>query len=158
MFGFLPFLFIFSLSKRNLRTKRHHRAISRHHTTMDHFQSNHNPNNFHSISKHRIYKTLKDHDDDDDDYYDDDDDDDDDDDFFEKFVDFAKTTNGIITLSCAGVALIIIVALIVFCCRKCAPCAKCCKCCGRNSQPINEQYGQVILDNNDEIDYGLESI
>ena len=57
----------------------------------------------------------------------------------------------------------IIIILIVICCRRCGlcVCCNCCKCChcgSKNAPSGVEQYGQVILNNEDDIDYGLESI
>lgn len=101
---------------------------------------------------------------------DDDDDDDDDDDKdkdktdLQRFIKFAKSTTGILTLCIASASLIIIILLIVLCCRRCGvcarcPCCACCRCCGSKNAPSPaEQYGQVILNNEDDIDYGLESI
>lgn len=102
-------------------------------------------------------------------HHDDDDDDDDDDDKdkdksdLQRFIKFAKSTTGILTLCIAAASLAIIITLVVICCKRCGLCAccNCCACChcgSKNAPSAAEQYGQVILNNEDDIDYGLESI
>lgn len=115
--------------------------------------------NIQSLSRIPYQNEMNHHDDKDDD---DDDDDDKGKDGLHKFLKFAKSGTGILTLCIAGASLIIITILIVICCRKCAlcVCCRCCACChcGNTAPSAAEQYGQVILNNEDDIDYGLESI
>lgn len=75
----------------------------------------------------------------------------------DKIMNFIQSKTGIIVISTSlGVIVVITVLLIILCCKKCACCKKCFR--SRENQAI-DQYGQVILDDGDGLEYGqLESI
>ncbi|OHT16680.1 hypothetical protein TRFO_41641 [Tritrichomonas foetus] len=75
----------------------------------------------------------------------------------DKFFEFAQSTIGIIVLSCSGALIIIVIAVLAIYCRS-NGCPSCCRCCSRQNQLATDQYGQVILNNDDDIDYRLDAV
>lgn len=154
------FIFVFtSLAVSKVFTKNHRKTPISQRSLLLNFISKYQQEPAESKSRHHISEYLKtdktnEHSDDDirvngDDF----------EDYMEKFLDFAKSFKGILTFSLGGLGLIIIIVVIVLLCRKFGLCKCCkCRCCMVNAQPGAEQYGQVILNNEDDIDYGLESI
>ena len=77
-------------------------------------------------------------------------------------AEFFKSTKGIAIVGGVGggIVLILVVVLVIVCVKKgykCR-CCRCCKCRRRAANAVADEYGQVILDDNDSIAYGLETI
>ena len=77
-------------------------------------------------------------------------------------AEFFRSTKGIAIVGGVGggILLILVVVLVVVCVKKGykCKCCRCCKCRRGGANAVADQYGQVILDDNDSIAYGLETI
>jgi hypothetical protein len=70
------------------------------------------------------------------------------------FSDFINSTTGQVIVAIFGLILSVSVGVAIFCLRR-----VCCRCCYRHrGLAEKDQYGPVILDDTDDLAYGLETV